>query len=101
MKYCTLCQRYVEPTKSKWSWGWFIILCFTIVGGIGYAIYHVLLKKKNRCPICNTKKLVKYSPEDIESKKLEKQEKAEQRKETITNLKDKVVNTTKTNDTIE
>lgn len=59
MKYCTLCERNVDPIKSKWSWAWFIILCFTVIGGIGYAIYHVLLKRKNRCPICGTKKLSK------------------------------------------
>ncbi|WP_129599542.1 hypothetical protein [Anaerophilus nitritogenes] len=90
MKYCTLCKRYVEPTKSKWNWGLFILLCVTVVGGIGYAIHHVFMKSKNRCPICATKQLIKYSPEDVEAKKLEKQEKKEARKEMIDNVKNKI-----------
>ncbi|SET37936.1 hypothetical protein SAMN05660297_02224 [Natronincola peptidivorans] len=72
MKYCVLCQKHVEPVKSKWNWGWFIILCFTVVGGIGYAVYHVALKSKEHCPICNTKKLVESSQEEIENTRREK-----------------------------
>jgi len=55
VKYCPLCDRNVEATKS-FNWPIFIILL--LCGGIGifYFIYY-LLKPKNRCPICGTKKL--------------------------------------------
>lgn len=92
MKYCSLCQRYVEPQK-KFSWPLFIFLCCTIVGGGVYLLWYFVFAKKKYCPICKSTKLVKYSPEDIESKKLEKQEKAEKRKEAIMNMKDKITET--------
>lgn len=56
VKYCPLCQRNVEPTK-KFNWPIFIILLIiAIVPGILYYIYY-LLKPKNVCPICGTKRL--------------------------------------------
>ncbi|PAB61009.1 hypothetical protein [Anaeromicrobium sediminis] len=93
MRYCTLCKRYIEPVKNRWSWAWFIILCFTGFGGIGYALYHIIMKKKKRCSICYTKQLTKYSPGDAETKKLEKEEKREERKQLIKNTKNKFIDT--------
>ncbi len=52
-KYCTLCQRYIDPVKKKFSWGVFI-LCF----GIFYLPYRILFVHKNRCPVCGTNKLI-------------------------------------------
>lgn len=80
MKYCSLCQRYVEPQK-KFSLGWFI-LGF----GIFYMIYYILFAGKKYCPICKTNKLQKFSPEDVEAKKMEAQERKEARKEAIGNV---------------
>lgn len=55
-KYCPLCDRNVEPTK-KFNWPIFIIaLIFCFFPGLLYFIYY-LLKPKNVCPICGTKKL--------------------------------------------
>lgn len=93
MKYCTLCERNVDPVKSKFSWPVFILLCFTMVGGLVYVIFHLFFKKKNRCPICFTKKLDKMSPAQKEAKFIEKEEKKEKRKETIANIADKVKET--------
>lgn len=93
MRYCQLCNRYIERSKSKWNWGAFIVLCFTIVGGLGYALYHVFLKSKNRCPICNTKKLTKYSPEDALAKKEARQETFENIKSTAGNVMNSVKDT--------
>jgi len=85
MKYCTLCERKVDPVKAKFSWLFFII-CF----GVFYLPYHWFFKKKNRCPICQTKKLDKYSPEEIEAKREKKEHKAEERKEFINNTVEKI-----------
>jgi len=57
--FCELCDRPITPVKSKFSWAWFILFCFSGIGGIIYIIYHILFKKKNRCPLCGTKKLKK------------------------------------------
>jgi len=82
----------VDPVK-KFNWPLFLLLCITIGGGIIYLLWYFIFAKKAFCPICKTKKLVKYSPEDAETKKLEKQEKAEKRKETIVNVKDQITET--------
>ncbi len=58
MKHCTLCNRPVDPVKSKFSWAWFILLCFTGIGGIFYILYHIFMKTKSYCPVCNTKRLI-------------------------------------------
>lgn len=57
VKYCPLCDRKVEPTK-RFNWPIFILLL--VFGGVGAIIYFIyyLLKPKNRCPICGTKKLM-------------------------------------------
>lgn len=86
LKYCQLCQRHVDPVKSKWSWGWFIVYCVTLVGGVFYAIYHAVFKPKNRCPICQTNKLLDRSPEEQIQLDQRKAEKREQREETISNM---------------
>ncbi len=94
MKYCTLCKRYVEPTK-KFNWAIFLLglLTFGIVSVI-YLLYYLFIAKKAFCPICGTKQLTKYSPEDAEAKKLEKQEKIEKIKETAEVIKDKITGQT-------
>lgn len=88
--YCNLCKRYIEP-KKKFNWIIFLlgILTFGVVS-IGYTLYYLFLQKADRCPICNTKNLNKYSPEDAEKKKIERSEKIEKTKETLINAKDKV-----------
>lgn len=95
MKYCTLCNRYVEPVKSKFNWAVFILLCFCFGIGLLYLLYHLFLKKKNRCPICYTTKLEKYSMEDKAKNEAMKEAKIEEIKENINVVKDKVVNTFK------
>lgn len=59
MKVCTLCGRPVDPVKSQFSWAWFLLLCFTGIGGIFYIIYHIMLKRRNKCPICRSKRLAR------------------------------------------
>lgn len=49
MKYCKNCKQNVEPTK-KFSFGWFIVNCLWLVGGVVYIIYFI--SKKKTCPIC-------------------------------------------------
>lgn len=81
MRYCTLCQRYIDPTK-KWSWAIFLLGFLTAgIVSLIYLIYYLIFAKKKYCPICKSKRITKYSPEDIESKKIEKQEKKEERRE--------------------
>ena len=83
-KYCTLCQRKVDPVKKPWSWGFFLLWCLGFgVGGIVYLVYHFLLKGTKFCPICWTKKLVKHSPDEIEMMEAQRAEKKEARKEKI------------------
>jgi hypothetical protein len=53
LKYCSNCGKNVQPVKSRWSWLAFILWLPT--AGIFYVIYHLLLKPKNRCPICGLK----------------------------------------------
>lgn len=50
MKYCPNCNQNVQPDK-KFSIGWFLFSCITVVGGGVYIIYWALFKKKT-CPIC-------------------------------------------------
>lgn len=97
MKYCTLCKRYVEPTK-KFNWAIFLLglLTFGTISVI-YLLYYLFFAKKV-CPICGTKQLIKYSPEDREAKNLEKQEKIEKIKETAGTIKDKITGAIKQND---
>ena len=83
-KYCTLCQRKVDPVKKPWSWGFFLLWCLAFgVGGLVYVGYHFLLKGTKYCPICWTKKLVNKSPEEQAVIQQQKQEKKEQRKERV------------------
>lgn len=49
-KYCISCDKYVQGTKKRWSWGWAII-----TGIIPYLIYHAFFKFNNKCPICGLK----------------------------------------------
>ncbi|NBG87123.1 tetratricopeptide repeat protein [Isachenkonia alkalipeptolytica] len=77
MKYCNVCEKHVEPVKADWNWKWFILLVLTVVGWIPYVIYHVFLKKNNRCSICQSDELSKFSPEErAENKKRREMRKA-------------------------
>jgi len=62
MKYCCDCQRNVQPSK-KFSFGWFIVNCLWLIGGIVYILYFIFGKKKV-CPICGGNHL-EASREDI------------------------------------
>lgn len=53
VKYCSLCERQVEPVKKKFSWPIFLLFL-----GIPYLIYRAIFVRKNRCPICGTKRLI-------------------------------------------
>lgn len=66
MKYCTLCQRYIEPQK-KFNWIFFLLTCWFGVGLI-YLAYYLIFGKKKYCPICKNNKLIKESPEILEDK---------------------------------
>ena len=55
MKYCTTCGQNVRPVKSPWSW--LAFACWIPTAGIGYIVYHLMLKPRNRCPICGLKTL--------------------------------------------
>ncbi len=101
-KYCKLCERKVDPAKKAWSWGWFFVWCLAFgVGGIVYALYHLLLKAKIYCPICWTTKLKKHSPEEEAEQEEQKRQKREARAEkseirkekmesAVVNIKDRV-----------
>lgn len=66
--FCPLCNRAIVPEK-KFSWGWFLLLCVTGIGGIFYLIHYFIFKKK-QCPICGNKRLMKAAPEEIDIKKI-------------------------------
>lgn len=64
MKYCVSCGQNVQPVK-KFSVGWFLFSCLTIVGGGIYILYWAFFKKKT-CPICVSRDFSKaLSPEEI------------------------------------
>lgn len=91
MKYCSLCQRYVEPQK-KFSWPLFLLgLLLVGVGAVVYLIYYFIFAGKVYCPICKGKQLAKYSPADVEARQIEKLEKKETRKEKLDEIKNKVM----------
>lgn len=109
MRYCTLCKRYIDPTK-KFNSAIFLLglLTFGVVSVI-YLLYYLIFAKKKYCPLCKTDRLNIYSPEDLETRKLEKQEKKEAKqekrqeqleatKEMLNKAKDKVVEITSKDD---
>lgn len=61
MKYCTACQRMVQPNK-KFAWGSYILFsCLTF--GIWFVTYPLIyMLKGKRCPICGNKNLQKQAP---------------------------------------
>lgn len=64
MKYCVSCGQNVQPSK-KFSIGWFLFNCLTVVGGGLYILYWAFLKKRT-CPICGGRDFTKaLSPEEI------------------------------------
>ena len=63
MKYCQACQQNVAPVK-KFSVGWFLLWCLSLIGGFVYIFYY-LLKKKNICPICGGKQLNKLTQVNV------------------------------------
>lgn len=64
LKYCQSCGQNVQPIK-KFSIGWFLFSCLTIVGGGIYILYWAFAKKKT-CPICGGRDFSKaLSPEEI------------------------------------
>jgi predicted nucleic-acid-binding Zn-ribbon protein len=66
MKYCKNCGQNVSPTK-KFSFGWFIVNCLWLVGGIVYLFYFLFMKKKV-CPMCGAHNFEhKHSAEKINS----------------------------------
>lgn len=60
MKHCTLCNRPVDPIKSKFSVSWFIISSILTFGiwSVVYIVYHIFMKPKDTCPVCRTKRLI-------------------------------------------
>ncbi len=77
MKYCSLCQRYVEPQK-KFSWAIFLLGFLTLgIISVIYLVYYLIFASKKYCPICKGTKMEKHSPEDVEAKRLKKEEKKE------------------------
>ena len=50
IKYCNACGQNIQPIK-KFSIGWFLFSCLTIVGGGIYILYFLFFKNKV-CPIC-------------------------------------------------
>jgi hypothetical protein len=68
MKYCKNCGQNVSPTKN-FSFGWFIVNCLWLVGGIVYIFYFLFMKKKV-CPICGAANFEqKHSAEEIQTNK--------------------------------
>jgi hypothetical protein len=65
MKFCTHCKRNVKPVKTPFSWGWLFVWWFMCT--IPYIVYHGLMKRKNRCPICGLKGLTKAQKLTIEA----------------------------------
>ena len=56
MKYCQACQQNVVPVK-KFSIGCFLLWCLSLIGGLVYVFYYLLMKGRNICPICGGKQL--------------------------------------------
>jgi hypothetical protein len=55
MKYCKSCEQPVKGTK-KFSWIIFLLGLLTFgIGSLLYVIYYVVVKNKNKCPMCGTK----------------------------------------------
>jgi hypothetical protein len=68
MRYCKNCGQNVEPAK-KFSFGWFIVNCLWLVGGIVYIFYFLFMKKKV-CPMCGADNFEqKHSAEEIQANK--------------------------------
>lgn len=92
MKYCNACKKHVDPVKADWNWKWFILLSLTLVGWIPYLIYHIYLKKENRCSICQSDQLSKFSPREREENKkrreMRRAKRAQQMEENKKNLED-------------
>jgi len=65
-RYCTYCERLVEPEK-KFSWGYFLITLFLTLG-IGTVIYLIYwgVKTPITCPICNAKTIA-GKPKEVPS----------------------------------
>jgi len=59
MRYCNACQRMVRPVKY-FSWPAFLLLCFTVFGGVVYLIYYLF--KRPECPICRGKDFTREAP---------------------------------------
>lgn len=53
VRYCPLCERNVAA-KKKFSWPIFLLLCFTIFGGVTYLVWYIV-KARSVCPICGSK----------------------------------------------
>lgn len=72
-KYCKSCEKEVKGTK-KFSWLIFLLgLCTLGIVSVLYLLYYIIIKNKNKCPICGLKTISMRKHRRIQ-KKIDDQE---------------------------